>query len=137
MSDSQMIFINLPVRNLNQSVMFYQAIGLIQNQQFSDETAACMVVSDSIFVMLLTHTKWKKFTNKEIPNPHKSAQVLLSLSRSSQQEVDIAIERGQQAGGQPDPNPPQNDGWMFSRSLADPDGHIWEWVWMDPSAMLT
>ena len=133
MISPQMVFINLPVHNLTQSIHFYRAIGFSQNPTFSDETAACMVGSDTIYVMLLTHPKWRQFTTRLIPDARTSAQVLLSLSRPSKAAVDEVVARGSQAGGKADPNPLQDHGVMYTRSLEDPDGHIWEWVWMDPS----
>lgn len=135
MKQPQMIFINLPVANLNKSISFYKEIGFTQNQQFSDETAACMVLSESIHVMLLTHPKWKTFTTLAIPDAQKSAQMLLALSRESKESVDLMVDGGHRAGGKADPNPKQDLGFMYSRSLSDPDGHIWESFWMDMSAV--
>lgn len=131
MPQPQMIFVNLPVTDLAKSELFYQAIGFTKNQQFSDETAVCMILSDAIGVMLLTHAKWKSFTNRTIPNAKESAQVLLAISRSSRQAVDEMVESGKKAGGGADPNPKQDHGFMYGRSLQDPDGHIWESFWMD------
>lgn len=131
----QMIFINLPVNNLSHSKTFYEAIGFKQNNQFSDETAACMVISETIMVMLLTHPKWKQFTNRTIPNSKESAQVLLCLSRDSKTAVDEMVEAGKKFGGKADPNKIQDLGFMYGRSVEDPDGHIWEMMWMDTSAM--
>lgn len=131
MPQPQMIFVNLPVADLAKSEEFYQAIGFTKNQQFSDETAACMVLSDAVGVMLLTHAKWKSFTTRTIPNAKVSAQVLLAISRNSRQAVDQMVESGKKAGGAADPNPKQDHGFMYGRSLQDPDGHIWEPFWMD------
>lgn len=131
MPQPQMIFVNLPVADLAKSEKFYQAIGFTKNQQFSDETAACMVLSDAVGVMLLTHAKWKSFTARAIPNAKESAQVLLAISRNSRQAVDEMVESGKKAGGAADPNPKQYHGFMYGRSLQDPDGHIWEPFWMD------
>lgn len=130
-----MIFVNLPVTDLSQSIAFYTAIGFTQNMQFSDDTAACMVLSESIYVMLLTHAKWKTFTSRTIPDAKNSAQVLLCLSRDSKEAVNVMVENGAKAGGKADPNPVQDHGFMFGRSLEDPDGHIWETMWMDMSAI--
>lgn len=135
MSQPQMIFVNLPVTDLSQSIAFYTAIGFTQNMQFSDDTAACMVLSESIYVMLLTHAKWKTFTSRTIPDAKNSAQVLLCLSRDSKEAVNVMVENGAKAGGKADPNPVQDHGFMFGRSLEDPDGHIWETMWMDMSAI--
>lgn len=104
------------------------------NPMFSDQTAACMVFSETIHVMLLTHEKWATFTDRAIPDAHKTAQVLLCLSEDSRAAVDAVIERATQAGGQGDPSAKQDYGFMYSRSYADPDGHIWEIMWMDPEA---
>jgi uncharacterized protein len=128
---SKMIFINLPITDLAKSRAFYEAIGATNNPQFSDETAACMVVSDTIHVMLLTHDKWKTFTSKAIPDAKTSAQVLLCLSQDSKDDVSAMVERAVAGGGTADPTPTQDYGFMFGRSFEDPDGHIWEVMWMD------
>jgi predicted lactoylglutathione lyase len=131
---SKLIFINLPVSDLQRSMAFYSAIGAANNPQFTDETAACMVVSDTIHVMLLTHDKWRQFTPKPIVDAHASAQVLLCLSAGSKDEVNVYVEQATAAGGKGDPTPTQDFGFMFGRSFEDPDGHIWEVMWMDMAA---
>jgi uncharacterized protein len=131
---SRMIFINLPVADLERSKAFYEAVGAANNPQFTDETAACMVVSDTIHVMLLTHDKWRQFTSKEIPDARRSAQVLLCLSEDSKDGVSALVEKAVAAGGSADPTPTQDFGFMFGRSFEDPDGHIWEVMWMDMAA---
>ena len=130
----QLIFINLPVTDLDRSVAFYEAVGATKNPMFSDDTAACMVLSDVIHVMLLTHDKWRTFTDRQIPDAHASAQVLLCLSRDSREAVDTVVAQAGGAGGVIDPNATQDYGFMYGRSYADPDGHIWEVMWMDPAA---
>jgi len=130
----QMIFVNLPVTNLARSVAFYESVGATKNPAFSDDTAACMVLSDTIFVMLLTHAKYSGFTSRKIPDAHQTAQVLLALSRDDKADVDAAVGKASRAGGVADPNPKQDLGFMYGRSYADPDGHIWEVFWMDPAA---
>ena len=132
---AQLIFINLPVADLPRSIAFYEAVGATRNPMFSDDTAACMVVSDVIHVMLLTHDKWRTFTNRAIPDAHASAQVLLCLSKDSRDAVNAVVDQAGDAGGQIDPNPTQDYGFMYGRSYADPDGHIWEVMWMDPAAV--
>lgn len=132
---AQQIFINLPVADLPRSIAFYEAVGATRNPMFSDDTAACMVVSDVIHVMLLTHDKWRTFTNRAIPDAHTSAQVLLCLSRDSREAVDAVVAQAGAAGGEIDPNATQDYGFMYGRSYADPDGHIWEVMWMDPAAV--
>jgi uncharacterized protein len=131
---SKLIFINLPVADLTKSMAFYEAVGATNNPQFSDETAACMVVSDTIHVMLLTHEKWKTFTSKAIPDARASAQVLLCLSCDSKDEVISYVDKAVAAGGKGDPTPTQDFGFMYGRSFEDPDGHIWEVMWMDMAA---
>lgn len=132
--NSQMIFVNLPVAGLDQSKAFYEAVGFKNNPQFSDDTGACMVLSETIMVMLLTHAKWARFTSKTIPNPKTTAQVLLCISRDSREAVDAIVETAVRQGGSADPTPVQDLGFMYGRSFEDPDGHIWETVWMNPAA---
>jgi len=132
---SKMIFINLPVRDLAKAKAFYEAISATNNPQFTDETAACMVFSDTIFVMLLTHDKWAFFTKKPISDSHAASEVMLAIALDSPDAVQAIADAAGKAGGIADVNPPQNHGFMLSRSFADPDGHIWEALWMDPNAM--
>jgi len=129
-----MIFVNLPVADLNASVDFYKSLGFEQNPQFSDETAACMVWSEAIYVMLLTHAKWRTFTDRPIP-PSTSSEVSLALSCDSRDDVDAMTKAASNHGGAADLNPAQDHGFMYQRTFADPDGHIWEPMWMDPSAI--
>jgi predicted lactoylglutathione lyase len=131
---AKMIFVNLPVTDLERSVAFYEAVGATQNPQFSDRTAACMVFSDTIHAMLLTHDKWRQFTTRPIPDAHTSAQVLLCLSEESRDGVDSVATKAGSAGGKLDPTPIQDFGFMYGRSFEDPDGHIWEVMWMDVQA---
>ena len=128
------IFINLPVTDLEKSKKFYVAIGFSINPQFSDDTAACMVWSETISVMLLTHAKWKSFTARPIP-PCTSSEVLLALTCESKAMVDDMNEKASAYGGQADINPIQDLGFMYNRNLADPDGHVWEAFWMDMAAL--
>ncbi|SPU42634.1 VOC family protein [Brevundimonas diminuta] len=121
----KLIFINLPVADLPRSVAFYEAVGATLNPLFSDETAACMVFSDTIHAMLLTHEKWATFTDRAIPDAKKTAQVLICVSEDSREGVDAVVDRAAAAGGQADPNARQDYGFMYGRSYADPDGHIW------------
>lgn len=131
----KMIFVNLPVTDLANSINFYTAIGGSKNPQFSDETAACLVLSDTIHVMLLTHAKYSSFTTRPIADARATSACLLALTFDSRDEVNATIERAAAAGGLADPNPPQDYGFMFSRSIQDPDGHVWEIFWMDPAAV--
>lgn len=129
---TRMIFVNLPVANLGQARGFYEAVGFTNEPRFTDETAACMQWSDAIFVMLLTHPKWREFTQRTIPGAD-SSEVMLALSCDSKDEVNAMADAAGRAGGTADINPKQDLGFMFSRSFADLDGHIWEVLWMDPA----
>ncbi|MBC2778597.1 VOC family protein [Parasphingopyxis marina] len=131
---AKMIFVNLPVTDLDRSISFYEAIGAEKNPQFSDETAACMVLSETIYVMLLTHPKYEGFTDKPIADAHGSSGVLLALSGDSREEVDATVARATGGGGKADPGPVQDHGFMYGRSFEDPDGHHWEIFWMDMDA---
>jgi len=129
---SKMIFVNLPVADLPKSKAFYEAVGFVNNPQFTNENAAAMVWSDAIVVMLLKHDFWKTFTSKAIPNAKESAQVLLCVGMDNREAVDAIVGLATRAGGEPDPTPTQDHGFMYGRSFEDPDGHIWETMWMDP-----
>ena len=131
---ARMIFVNLPVTDLAASMAFYEALGFTNNPQFTDETAACMVWSEAINVMLLTHDKWRTFTSRPIP-PRTSSEVLLALSLESREAVDAMNEAAAAHGGTADINPKQDLGFMYNRNLSDPDGHVWEAFWMDMSAV--
>lgn len=132
----KMVFINLPVADLARSTAFYQAIGAVKNEQFSDETASGMVFSDTIHVMLLTHEKFRQFTPKAIADARTTSEVLICLSAESAAEVDDMVARSVAAGGRADPGPKQDYGFMYGRSFEDPDGHIWEVMWMDVAAAM-
>ena len=131
----KMVFINLPVRDLAHSIAFYEAIGAVNDPVFTDDTAAMMRFSDKICVMVLTHERYASFTKRSIPDAHESAQMLIAINEQDRAAVDDVIARAAKAGGIADPNPMQDHGFMYSRSFADPDGHIWEPFWMDMSAV--
>lgn len=126
------IFVNLPVRNLEKSMTFFKALGFNFNAQFTDETAACMMISDDIYAMLLTHDKFKQFTPKAIADTSQTSEVLTCLSAESKDEVNKMVDAALKAGGQK-LREPQDYGFMYERSFQDPDGHIWEIMWMDPA----
>lgn len=136
-SDKQTVFISLPVTNLEKSVAFYKAMGLNENKDFSDQDVAWMILSETFSVMLITHEKWKGFTTRLIPDAKKTAQFALIVSKENKKAVDTMIESGASAGGKSDPNPIEDHGFMYGRSIEDPDGHIWEAKWMDMSAILS
>ncbi|MBV1688079.1 lactoylglutathione lyase [Novosphingobium sp. G106] len=129
---TRMIFVNLPVADLPKAMAFYEAIGFTNEPRFTDETAACMVLSEAIHVMLLTHAKWQTFTTRPIC-PAGSSEVSLAVSCESKDEVNRLIEIAGTHGGTADINPPEDHGFMLQRSFADPDGHVWEPMWMDPA----
>lgn len=131
---AKIIFISLPVTQLDASVAFYTALGFEQNPQFSDASAACMVWSEHISVMLLTHEKWRTFTTRPIP-PSTASEVALNLSCDSKATVDAMNAAAAAHGGTADINPIQDLGFMYGRDMADPDGHIWGAMWMDPAGM--
>jgi predicted lactoylglutathione lyase len=130
----KLIFVNLPVADLPRSVAFYEAIGAVRNPQFSDDTAACMLVSETISVMLLTHDKFRQFTPRAIADARAATEVLLCVSCDSREAVDTLAEAALANGGG-EPRGPQDHGFMYGRSIEDPDGHIWEPMWMDMSAL--
>jgi predicted lactoylglutathione lyase len=131
---AKQIFVNLPIGNLKASMAFYEALGFKNNPQFTDESAACMVYSEHIYVMLHSHGSWRRFTQRPIP-ASSSSEVMLALSVDSIQEVDTMNSIAAANGGTADINPKQDLGFMYSRALTDPDGHIWEPFWMDPKAI--
>jgi predicted lactoylglutathione lyase len=128
------IFVNLPVRDLNRSIEFFSKLGFSFNPQFTDETATCMVVGDDIFVMLLTYDKFKSFTPKPVCDATKSTEVLVSLSCDSREKVDELVRKAVAAGGTTY-NQPQDHGFMYGHGFQDLDGHIWEVIYMEPSAL--
>ena len=129
----KLIFVNLPVTDLPRAKAFYEAIGAKNNPQFTDDTAACMVFSDTIHVMLLTHDKYKQFTSKQIADTHKTSAVLLAISEDSREGVDATLGKVLKAGGK-EPRDKQDHGWMYYRAFEDLDGHTWEVMWMDVEA---
>jgi predicted lactoylglutathione lyase len=132
---AKMIFVNLPVTDLPASMTFYEAVGFTNNPMFTNDQAAAMAWSDEIVVMLLRHDFWKTFTSRTIPDAHQTAQVLLCLSHDSKEAVDAIVEAALAAGGKPEPTPTQDMGFMYGRSFEDPDGHIWENVYMNMAAV--
>ena len=130
----RMIFVNLPVTDVPASKAFHEALGFHNNPNFSDESGVCMVWSDTIFVMALSHEKWTMFTSQPIPS-RDSSEVMNCLSCEDRDEVNRLADAAGKHGGTADINPAQDHGFMMSRSFADPDGHVWEVMWMDPAAV--
>ena len=130
----QMIFVNIPVTDIPRARAFYQALGFTINEQFSDATAACVVVSDTIFFMILNHAKFAEFATKPLGDPAKTTSVMIALSRDSRAEVDAITEAALKAGGI-EPKPTADLGFMYNRTFHDPDGNVFEPMWMDPAAI--
>ena len=128
------IFVNLPVKNLNKSIEYFTKLGFSFNQRFTDETATCMIVTDDIFVMLLTEEKFKTFTPNEICDAKKYTEVLVCLSLESRAKVDEMVRKAVDAGGTTY-NEPQDHGFMYGHGYQDLDGHIWELIYMEPGAV--
>ena len=128
------IFISLPVADLRASLAFYKALGFEQNPQFGDEAGACMVWSEAIQVMLISHAKWRELTSRPFPAAGTAGH-MLSLVLPSRAAVDAMNEAAAAHGGTADVNPVDDMGFMYTRDLADPDGHMWAALWMDPAAM--
>ncbi|MFJ4967784.1 VOC family protein [Streptomyces sp. NPDC088755] len=131
---AQMIFVNLPVKDLETSKGFFEKLGCAINPQFSDDRTACVVLSDTIFVMLLTEPRFKDFTEKDIADASKTTEVILALSADSREKVDELVDAARAAGGFP-AGETQDMGFMYGRSFQDPDHHVWEVIWMDPAAV--
>ncbi len=126
------IFVNLPVKDLNKSKEFFSKLGFSFNIQFTDENAACLVIADNIYAMLLTQAKFKEFTPKKIADAQNSTEVLTALSFDSKDEVNQLVDTALKSGAT-ETRPAEDYGFMFGRSFNDPDGHIWEAIWMDPN----
>ena len=130
----KMIFVNLPVRDLAASTAFYVGLGGEVNPQFSGEHATCLMFSEAIGVMLLTHAHYRQFTQRPIGDARRESQALFALSADSREAVNATLARAAAAGGRADPDPAQDHGFMFLRTIEDPDGNVWEIMWMDAAA---
>ena len=126
------IFVNLPVKDLERSKNFFTALGYSFNSQFTDENAACLVISDNIYAMLLVEPFFKSFTQKEITDTSHSTEAILALGVDSREQVDELADKAMAAGAGKY-NDPSDQGFMYSRSFQDPDGHLWEVLYMDPA----
>jgi len=129
---TKQIFVNLPVKDLNKSKTFFEGLGYSFNPQFTNEDAACMVISETIYAMLLTEPYFKKFTNKDVVDAKKATEVLVCLSTESRAEVDEIVRKAVAAGGRIY-NEPQDHGFMYGHGFEDLDGHQWEFAYMEPS----
>jgi uncharacterized protein len=129
---STKIFVNLPVQELGRSVQYFTRLGYTFNKQFTDDTATCMVISDDIYSMLIVEPKFKTFITKPVADARAATEVLIALSCDSRAAVDKIADTAIAAGGKAHKEP-QDHGFMYSRAIEDLDGHIWEYIWMDPS----
>jgi len=127
-------YINLPVADLDRTRRFFEALGFSFNDQFSDETALGMQIGETSYAMLLTHAKFRTFTDKAIADTSKTSQVLIALQLESRAAVDDMMAAAIASGGS-EARPAEDHGFMYERAFADPDGHVWEPFWMDPGAM--
>jgi predicted lactoylglutathione lyase len=135
MTVPRMIFVNLPVADVARSTAFYEALGFTRNAAFSNEHGAAMVWSETISFMLLDHGFFGGFTSKRIIDAKSEVQALMCLSIDSREAVDALLEAAIAAGAVPDPDPPHDEDFMYGRSYEDPDGHLFQVMWMDPAAM--
>lgn len=129
-----MTFINLPVKDLNKAKGFFSNLGFTFNAQFTNETAACMVINEQTFAMLLTETRFKDFTNKDIVDASKNVEVLIGISANSRDQVDDIVNKAFDAGAS-FASDPKDYGFMYQKSFMDLDGHVWEAIYMDPEAV--
>jgi uncharacterized protein len=134
MANPHKIFVNLPVKDLEKSKAFFTRLGFQFNPKFSDDKAACLVLGEDIFSMLLTESYFKTFTRKEIADAARTTEAILALSCESKAKVDELADKALAAGGKAF-NETKDLGFMYNRSFQDPDGHLWELVWMDPAAI--
>ncbi|MED4569493.1 VOC family protein [Brevibacillus agri] len=130
---SKQIFVNLPVKDLNQSIDFFSALGYEFNPQFTDQNAACLVIGENIYAMLLVEQFFQTFTKKDVTDTAKSMEVIVALSAESREQVDEIVNKAYEAGAKP-ANDPVDHGFMYSWSFFDLDGHLWEFVYMDEAA---
>jgi predicted lactoylglutathione lyase len=131
---AKQIFLNLPVKDLQKSITFFTKLGFTFNPQFTDEQATCMIISDNIFAMLLVENRFKDFTKKPIADAHQTTEVLIAIDAESSVAVDEMVQKAVAAGGSIYADP-QDHGWMYGHSFADLDGHQWEILYMDASAI--
>ena len=131
---SRKIFVNLPVKDLGRSVEFFTKLGFSFDPRFTDEQAACMIVSDEAFVMLLVENRFKDFTKKQVADSRTHTEAIVALTADGREGVDELADKALEAGGSPANEPIEMD-FMYGRSFQDPDGHLWEVFWMNPSAL--
>jgi predicted lactoylglutathione lyase len=132
-SQSRLIFLNLPVKDLEASKKFFGELGFEFDPKFTDDSATCMIISDQAFVMLLVEPRFSDFTTKELVDANKATEAIIAVSADTREGVDELADTALASGGTP-ANDPMDHGFMYGRSFNDPDGHLWEVMWMDPEA---
>ena len=133
-SQSRLIFINMPVKDLAASKEFFGGLGFEFNPKFTDDSCACMVVSDQAYVMLLVEPRFGDFTTKSVADAHSTTEAIVCVSAESREDVDAFADAALGLGGSA-ANEPTDHGFMYGRSFNDPDGHLWEVMWMAPEAV--
>lgn len=131
---SKTIFLNLPVKDLAAATCFYEAMGCVRNEQFSDHQASSMVWSDTITFQLLATDYFASFTPKQVADAHAASEVLIAVSLDNREAVDTVVKAASASGGRADVREPMNMGWLYNRAFEDPDGHVFEAVYMDMEA---
>lgn len=131
---AKQIYVNVPVKDLQKSMEFFTKVGFEFNPQFTDQNAACMIVGENIYVMLLVENFFKTFTKKEIADAAKHTEVIVAISAESREQVDAVVNKALEAGGKP-ANDPVDHGFMYGWSFEDIDGHLWELIYMDAGAV--
>ena len=126
------IYVNLPVKDLKRSVYFFTALGFSFNPDYTDENATCMIINDNAFVMLLVEGFFKTFTSRDVADATSSTEAIMAFSVDSKEDVDATVRKALAAGGAPSQEV-QDYGFMYNHSFQDPDGHLWEVLWMDPA----
>lgn len=133
-SQSRLLFLNLPVKDLEASKKFFGDLGFEFDPKFTDESATCMIISDQAFVMLLVEPRFADFTSKQLADANSSTEAIIAVSADSREGVDELADAALASGGTP-ANDPMDHGFMYGRSFNDPDGHLWEVMWMDQAAV--
>ncbi|MEP6786234.1 MAG: lactoylglutathione lyase [Sphingomonadales bacterium] len=135
MSITDKIFLNLPVRDVAKTIKFYEALGATKNPLFSDDSGACLVLSDHIYIMVLGHEKFGSFIpGRAIADPNAAVSLFIAISQDSRDAVNALVDKAAAAGATPDITPADDYGFMFGRNFADPEGYLWNVFWMDPVA---
>jgi len=133
-SQSRLIFVNLPVHDVSASTAFFRTLGFDFDEKFTNESCACLVVSEQAYVMLVAESRFAEFTTKPIADARQSTEAILCVSAESREAVDAFADDALRAGAS-SANEPMDHGFMYGRSFCDLDGHLWEVMWMSPEAV--